>query len=74
MLKDAQAILAMLKGQVVVLEAEDRNRVTRDDKMIATIKEDAAIFHEQMEALIDNLTVAIKRIEGPEDAAPGIDA
>lgn len=72
MLKDAQALLAMLEVQKKAIEQEVSNRANRDDALIAMVKEDSKLFFEQMATMIENLEIAIRRIQGiPEEANHG---
>jgi hypothetical protein len=67
MLKDTQAILAMLKEQEKALESEDDNRVKRDDSLIETIKQDAVAFHALLDVMLGNVRLAIRKIEGNQE-------
>ena len=68
MLKTIEAILAMLKEQEAALVEESGNRFKRDEDTIAAIKADATGFHTQVEAMLNNIRLAIRKLEGEEVA------
>ena len=64
MLKTAEAVKAMLQEQIGALEAEAEARMKRDEAMIEAIKADGVAFQDPIMAMVHNLGVAIKMIDG----------
>lgn len=71
MLKTVKALVEMLKGQEEALLGEQIARQNRDDAMIKAIQDDAVAFQTQMEAMLANTRIAIRKLEGTEEVTHG---